>query len=358
MTKRTIVFFTPQMLGGGAEKITNTIMKLLDKSLFDVHLITLSKEGPAFAHVPNDVTVHILNSSKTMFSLLKLRKTIVKLKPDILFSSLFRGHIALTLALSGIKRKPYLIFRSPNSPKLLINNNQISYIYRSFIELAYRKSNKIIAQTPEMKDEIAFYHQIHPNKIELLINPIDQDDIDQKTLDCSTPFNSQYINIVAAGRLDYQKGFDVLIKSFVDVVKQNPLYRLFIIGDGAVDEKTSLQTLVSTLGLSEYITFLGYKTNPYPYYKYANAYVLSSRWEGLPNVVLEALYLQTPVIATRCIPFLSELIHEGENGFLVNVEDSDDLSYNLLNLDKIQEKFDLLNNSKEQINKLFNVPKK
>jgi len=351
--KNKILFFIPQMVGGGAEKVTVNIMKLLDKTLYDLHLVTLD-EGPAMAHVPDHVTVHLLHAKKTLYSLFQLRQKIRELQPHIVFSSLLRGHIALTLALIGIRNKPTVILRSPNSPKLLIENAQLSPTMKYLTELAYTRADKIIAQTPEMKAEITHYHHIDPTKINVLINPIDSADIDKKITNQPNPFDPKHINVIAAGRLLYQKGFDVLIDSFTKVIERNPLFRLYIIGEDVSGMKASLEQQVTILKLDPYITFLGYQPNPYPYFKHADVYALSSRWEGLPNTVLESLYLQTPVIATRCIPYLSELIQDGDNGYLVEVEDAQGLADAILQIKEIKHLFTSSTNSQEILSSLFN----
>lgn len=353
MKRQKVLFFLPQMLGGGAEKVTINMMKLLDKTLFDVHLVTLSDSGPSMANVPSTVHIHILYVRKTLFSFFKLRKKIAELKPDIVFSSLLRGHIPLVFTSISLTNKPYIILRSPNSPKLLIENNELSRIMKYLIEFAYTKADKIIAQTPEMREEIINYHDINPDKIKVLLNPLDQQDIDNKVANSVSPFDFNIVNVIAAGRLHRQKGFDILIESFAYVIKKNPHFKLYIIGEDVLGERISLEQRVKDLGLENYIIFLGYQSNPYPYFKYADVYALSSRWEGLPNTVLESLYLQTPVITTKCIPFLSELIHDGDNGYLVEVEDVQGLAEAILKTKSIRCIFTSSDESSKQLNEIF-----
>lgn len=337
--KTKILFFLPQLVGGGAERVTIHIIRILDKFLFDVHLVVANSDGPAKNYLPSEIILHDLNVAKTLFSIIKLRKLVQMLNPDIFFSSLIRGHIAINIAMIGIKNCPYIILRSPNSPKLLLKHNQISCIENLLLKNAYKKADLVIAQTPEMKDEITKFYKTERNKVYFLVNPLDVKTIDFKLKNCQTPFDNHTINIVAAGRLINQKGFDVLIKSFAKVIEKNSLFRLYIIGEDVVGEKAKLDRIIASLGLEQYIVFLGYQENPYQYFKFANLYVLSSRWEGLPNTVLECLYLETPVVATRCIPYMKELIQEGFNGSLVDVEDVDSLTLAILGYKKIKLKF-------------------
>lgn len=353
MEKTKILFFIPQLIGGGAERVTVNIMKLLDKDIFDVHLVVSTTEGSRYEGIENVVTLHDLKTPRTLFSILKLRKKINELKPDILFSSLLRGHIAINLSLFGVKKKPYLILRSPNSPKLLLEYNQISLTNKYLLENAYKTANLILAQTPEMKDEIAKYHVIDESKIKVFLNPIDTELIDAGVENITNPFHSENINVVAAGRIVYQKGFDILIQSFKKIIEKNSNFKLYIIGQDGIGEMKNLIKIIENLNLEEHVQFLGYQENPYKYFYFSDLYVLSSRWEGLPNTVLENLYLKKPVVATYCIPYMASLIQEGKNGLLVKVEDVNGLSEAILDYESLSMEFSSAKEIKKDLNDFF-----
>ena len=351
--KIKILFILAQMVGGGAERVTINILRMLDRKVFDIHLTIMNKEGPSFEYLPKDITLHDLNVRKTMFSIFKLRKNIFDVNPDVVYSTLFRTHKALYFALQGIKNKPIILMRSPNSPKLLLENKNMGVFEKFLLERAYIKADIVLAQTPEMKNEIMKYHHIDQKKIQVFLNPLDTDSIDEKIKNIETPFNTKYVNIVAAGRLIEQKGFDILIKSFKKVIDRNSNFRLYIIGEDVVGKLESLEYLVDSLGLNPYIHFLGYQKNPYLYFYFSDLYVLSSRWEGLPNTVMENLYLKKPIIATRCIPFMDKLITNGINGLLVDVENIDQLANAILRYNEIDIKKCILLQDKSSINELF-----
>lgn len=330
MKRTKVLFFIPNLYGGGAERVSVNIIKQLDRDHFDVSLLVLSSEHSVYDIESMNVNLIELNASKTIYSVFKLRTAIKKMAPDIIFCSLFRGHIALYLALYGLACKAKLILRSPNSPKLLLENNQLSLMYRLFIKKAYTKADLVIAQTPEMREEIIQHHQIKQEKVHFFLNPIDTMDIDEKTKNIENPFDTNDINVVAAGRITHQKGFDLLIKSFKSVVKSNEAFKLYIIGRDADGEIYRLKQIVEELNLDKHVFFLDFQSNPYRYYYYCDLYVLSSRWEGLPNTVLENMYLKKPIVSTRCIPFMETLIKDGDNGYLVEVGNTDALSEKIL----------------------------
>jgi glycosyltransferase involved in cell wall biosynthesis len=103
---------------------------------------------------------------------------------------------------------------------------------------------------------------------------------------------------VTAGRLSHEKGFDLLIEALAQC--GNPRLRLTILGDGPL--RRDLENLVSARGLDAQVRFLGFQKNPYPYFKEADAFIMSSRYEGFPNVVIEAMACGTPVISTPLGP--------------------------------------------------------
>ncbi len=353
--KKSIIFFLQTLNGGGAERVTVNIIRKLDRELFDISLVLVKQEGDYLNLIPNDIKIYSLNSSKTLFSIKRLRDLIKEIRPDIIYSTLYRTHIALYFSLIGLRKDIKTIMRMPNSPKLVIRNNQLSSSYKFFLELALKSADLILAQTPEMKKEIVEYHYINNSKIEVLLNPLDRDFIDKSIKDIKNPFDNRYINLVASGRLTYQKGFDILIEAFNKLDKNR--YRLYIIGKDVNGEKKEYDGLVDKLDLKSSVFFLGFQKNPYKYYYYADIFVLSSRWEGLPNTVLENLYLNKIVVATKCIPFMKELIRDGENGYLVDIENAKTLADAVKRASLIEKKI-YTNNSMLylDINKVFNLP--
>ncbi len=351
MKKTKILFFLANLYGGGAERVAMTFLRKLDKKRFDITLVLVVKSGDYIDLIPKHVNVIDLNLKKTIFSIFKLRKIVMELQPDIVFSTLFRTHNVIYLALLSIEKKPMVVLRSQNSPKLLLENNQLGILAKFLLEKAYNNANIIVAQTPEMKSEIIKYHNINGNKIEVFLNPIDTELIEKKIKKIENPFDNNQINVVAAGRLARQKGYDILIQSFKYIIDKDNNYFLHIIGndDG---EKENIQQMIYDLSLENNIKLWGFQKNPYKFFYYADIFVLSSRWEGLPNAVLENLYLKKPVVVTKCIPFMEQLVYENKNGKLVDVEDPIQLAHAILNYKSIELNFSNTLNDRD-INDLF-----
>ena len=332
--KIKIIYYISTLEAGGAERVTVNFIRKLDRNRFDIYLILVEKRGSFLDLIPNYVKIIDLNSKKTLYSILKLRKEIKNIQPDIIYSTLFRTHIAIDLALVFIKKRPKTLFRSPTSPKILIERGELSLIMRLLLEKAYRGADKILAQTPQMRDEISKYHTIDIDKIESFLNPLDTELIDKKIENSLNPFDDNMINVIAAGRLSTVKGFDTLLYAFNMVLKKNSSFFLHIIGrDGG--EKNNLERIAKELSIENRVKFWGFQDNPYRFFYYSNLFVLSSRREGLPNTVLENLYLKKPIVATRCISFMDELIDDKKSGFLVDVDDYMALFEAILNYKEI-----------------------
>jgi glycosyltransferase involved in cell wall biosynthesis len=136
------------------------------------------------------------------------------------------------------------------------------------------------------------------------------------------------INIIAVGRLTYVKGFDILLKAFKIVNNKIPNTYLTILGDGEL--KLELENQAKTLNINNNISFVGFENNPYPYFFYSDTYVLSSRWEGFPNTLLEALACNAKVVATDCKSGPREILKDNKYGILVPTEDYVSLAEGIL----------------------------
>jgi len=330
--KQKILFTLPNLNGGGAERVMINIIKSLERDKYDIKLLLIDRIGIFLDLVPDYVEISSLDIKRTRNALPSLIKKLNYIQPDIIFSTLNRMNILVLMASFFISRSVKIYIREPNLPSAQINNKDFPFFQKLLIKVLYPKAYKIIAQTDEMNNEIHKYFGIKKDKIITFINPIDKEFIDKSLKNTINPFDKNFINIVSVGRLSHQKGFDILIETMNEVIKVNPKYRLYIIGEGK--DRDKLEDLIKGFTLQEHVFLLGFKKNPYQYIKYANAFVLSSRWEGLPNVVLESLYIGTPVIATRVVKILNELIENGKTGFLVDLNIKD-LSEKLLSVNKL-----------------------
>ena len=347
--KQKILFTLPNLNGGGAERVIVNIIKSLDKDKYDIKLLLVDRIGDFLELVPEYVEIISLDTKRTRNALPLLVKAIKEVNPEIIFSTTNRMNILVLISSYFINKQIKIYVREPSLPSAQIKNKNISFLYQMLIRILYPRAYRVVAQTDEMKEEIQKYFGINKENIITLMNPIDTEMIDRNLKNIENHFDEKYINLVAVGRLSYAKGYDILIEAMRDVVKEKNNYRLYILGEG--EDRKKLEDMIKDFGIEQNVFLLGFQKNPHKYIKYANAFVLSSRWEGLPNVVLESLYIGIPVIATKVVKILDELIIDGINGYLVNI-DSIDIKNKIFKLDRLKLEFKkdfIVNNT----NKLF-----
>lgn len=327
---KKIAIIIPSLRGGGAEKVMLTIATYLNKTEFQVKLFVINKEGPYIKRVPEDLEIIDLKSKRVRYSIPKLINELNNYYPDIIFSTL--GHLNLVLLSIRwlLKGAPRIFVREANTPSLSLTKH--SKVRRRIVKFLYRRlypsADGVIAQCKEMKDDIINTFNITGKNITYIYNPVDINEIIKKSTEFN-PYNSENKNILAVGRLTYQKGFDNLISAFEKVVKIVPEARLTILGEGELKE--SLLAQINEINLSHKIDIVSFKDNPYPYYKYADLYVLSSRWEGFPNTLLESLTCETPIVSTECKSGPREILNGGDYGALVDVESIEQLEDAIIN---------------------------
>lgn len=168
---------------------------------------------------------------------------------------------------------------------------------------------------------------VAPQNMVRIYNPVDSARL-SRMAEGNSPFLSRSPQLVASGRLEHAKGFDVLLTAFALVRGHVPDVRLTIMGEGALGEALRAQS--RSLGLQDTVTFPGFVLNPYPYYAHADLFVLSSRYEGLPNAMLEAMALGAPVIATDCPGGVREVVRDTSVHRLVPAEDSASLAAGII----------------------------
>lgn len=355
LNKKKVIFFLQSGVGG-SERVTVTIGKLLDAKEYEIVFCKIAKGTLAGK---NSIDYFLPKNSRTLdvvatngigiiFSLISVLR---RERPDIVFSSLFSINTKLLLIRRFFKMTKYII-RCNNYLYTLPKGQQ------ALLRHTYKHADVIVAQTEEMKTELTRKMKLPDSKVFVMYNPIDVATIEKDVLE-KNPFGVEYkdrIKFVASGRIHQVKGFDILIEAFVKVKEKKSNAELFILGYYDKQSKfyKKLQELIQKFDVSQSVHFEGFQTNPYKYVKNADCFVLSSRNEGLPNVLIEALYLGTPVAVTACIPVIERIVSEGENGFLAENENSTQLANAMimaLKLGKVNSTYHATSN--EAYRKLF-----
>lgn len=301
---------------GGAERMTLLYAKILYQAGYECRLLVMPSKDGNFKmrpFIPSELPYDTIGGNRAVLPY-KVLKYLRRLKPSYIFDSSFTItmtiiRVWIKLMLPGVK----VIFRESNMP------SRHSRMQQEVAKKCLRYVDAIISQTEEMKREMVKYYALSAERITVINNPIDIELIQEKIKEPHCfPFPGA-VHYVAVGRVDPQKDYRTLLKAFSIVLKTFPARRLHIVGlyNQNSGYKKELDAIVESLGIKDHVYFEGFQDNPYKYMKAANVFVLSSIYEGLPNVLQEAMYLGLPVVATRCIPYISQVIDEGKNGYTV-----------------------------------------
>lgn len=306
------MFFLPNLNQGGAEKVIATLANELNREKFKITIVLFEKEGHFLNALKEDVEILELNTSRIRFSIFKIIPLIRKHKPEIAFFGW--GEIAAFIApfIPFFKRTKF-IARETNVVSKHVTRKEIRFFYRF-----YNNFHGIIAQSDDMQNDLVNHWKVNPKKIIKINNPVDVEWIQNQMKLEEKIFSGELKNVVSIGNLSERKGFDLLLRVFSHL-KQEKI-QLHILGDGADKEKLIQQK--EELGL-EKVNFIGIKKNPYPYLYQADLFILSSRYEGFPNVLLEAGVCGTYALANNCPGGINEIIEEGINGEICSIENSE-----------------------------------
>ena len=315
---KAIFFLFPAM--GGSERVTIDIACALDRCKFDVSFVIVgASTGTVASFIPEGMRVsHIHLYNIWCFPVFKIWRFLKKEDPDIVFSSVMCLNARIILA-ARLHGKAKIIVR---------NDNMISYYARRVLlpaKIAYPKADLIIAQTEEMHSELSGFIPKCAGKIITLHNPMNMARIDAMLNGASSPFPSNgKRHIISVGSVCYSKGQDLLIEAFARLHEQQQDTDLYIIGpyDGNDNFYAGLKSLIQTYGLGDDVHFTGLLDNPYKWMHYCDCFVLPSRIEGLPNVLLEAMYCGASVVSTDCVPIVKRIVSSGHNGFIVPTGDA------------------------------------
>ena len=316
MERKKIFLVMPSLRSGGAEKTILTIAQGLPISTYDTHVVIFSDDGSL--SVPPGVSVTCFGVHRARKALWLLAKLLRTEKPSIVVGANVQTTIVLglikILRLGGDFK---LINRLEANLTLLLQGENL--VTRPLFLMGLMLSDKIIAVSHALNDSL-HEHKLLMGKTVTIYNPINIADIQERVAQKNPfGFNTGTKIIVGVGRLNPQKRFDTLIRAFAEVRRAIPNTKLVIVGEG--DDRETLKQLAVSLGIHDDVLLVGFQENPYAYMGHADVFVLSSQWEGLGNVVIEALAAGVPVVATNCEFGPPEILEHGEYGTLVPVGD-------------------------------------
>jgi glycosyltransferase involved in cell wall biosynthesis len=293
-----------------------------------VDLVVGRAKGEYLSEIPPNVTLINLDASRMALAVSGLSKYMREFKPERLYSALEEANIIAILAnyLSGREVRIYPSLRNTISDEVA---NKGGIKLRIMVWLArrlYPSVRGIIAVSSGVADDAAQFLRIPREKIEIVPNPtITPDIFERAAATCDHPWLAEGGPpvVLGCGRLAPQKDFATLIRAVARVRRGRPV-RLIILGEGPL--RGELAALASEIGIADDLSMPGFDPNPFAYMARASVFVLSSVFEGSPNVVVQALALGVPVVSTDCPSGPRELLDGVPSGKLVGIGDPDEMA--------------------------------
>lgn len=324
MKKKRIAFVIYSLNSGGAERVVSTLANGLS-NYYEITIITFTNIPPFYPLDKKIKVVHCFDELKPSKNFLdsitinyrlykKIKKTAKTLSIELLIGFMTNTNILTVLAAKSL-RIPVLI-----SERINPEFSTLPKFWSIMRKLTYPSANCLIVQTEPIKKYFEAF--VKTNKLIILPNPISSVHQEFKEK-INLPIKENIV--LSVGRLSNQKGHDIAIKAFTKLKPNN--WELHIVGEGP--KRKVYKELISKLKMTDKIKLIGRDNNISNYYLKSKVFIFPSRFEGFPNALTEAMYMGLPCISTDCPTGPSELINNGKNGYLISVNDIENLTTNL-----------------------------
>jgi glycosyltransferase involved in cell wall biosynthesis len=288
-----LVFVLPDLGRGGAQRVMLTLARSVNRAQFDPSILIIGRADDFAPELPDGIPVERLNAARLRGSLFRLAMALRRIRPEIVVSTLGYVNLGLLGLRPLIGRNVKVIVREANVVETTLSSMPRWFPARRLYQRLYPRAAMIFAQTQDIRNQLASIAPSAAARIEILPNPVDEDEL-RRRASRPTRVSGDGLRLVAAGRLTHQKGFDRLVELMPALP---PDAYLTIFGEGP--QRAELETRIEQLGIHDRVSLAGFTRDIASAIAGADLFVLPSRWEGLPNVVLEALALGTPVVASE-----------------------------------------------------------
>ena len=360
-----IAFLLDNLSGGGAEKVILNLAAGFARLGYQVDLLVCKAEGVLRNYIPagvNLIPLQPVSSARgtaaamfadpagyreilgTIVSRKKLPKAfryipaisrhLKQSSVALLVSALPKSNINAVLAqrMSGTDTRVVLgahIHLSAQDSEAMSRGKSRIRALRPMMRRYYRQANVVVAVSKGVARDTREYLDLPEDTVSTIYNPVAAKEI--VGLSEELPEHAWFENrdvpvVLGIGRFVKQKNFPLLVRAFAELRKKRRVRLVLLGGDDSSCEQTrhkaELEELAAELGVAEDLDMPGYKENPYPYFRRASVFALSSQFEGFGNVLVEALFCGCPVVSTDCPSGPAEILRDGEFGRLVSVDDA------------------------------------
>lgn len=319
-SKKSVLFLRPTLSYGGADRVTLNLLQSFDRDKFQCSLCLFRREGEYLEKIPSDVEL-ISFDSKSLWSAWKpLSKLLATTHFDVVYAMCGGSSMVMLIAAIKARYKGLRVVSERN----ILNPPTKSWLKRNTTlaikALLYPRANLVTVVSKGIGEQCVRLLKVNKSKVRVVNNPIiNQDLINGMKAPLDDAFYSKFDQVVlAVGRFDPQKNYEVLLKSFKQVLDKKPNLGLFILGKGPLEKQVT--HFIDKLNINDHVKLGGFDVNPFRFMKHSSVYVLSSKHEGMPGTLVQAMGCGVACISTDCPTGPNELI---ENGFLVPVDNVD-----------------------------------
>lgn len=332
MGKEKLIFLIPSLAGGGAERVVSTLLPFLARH-FDLTLVLLEnrRSYPVPAEMPvvtlsRPLNSHTAHVTRIPYHVLALASLVRKKRTEIVMSFIEQANIINILA-SNITGHQTVISQRTNPRQQFEGKGLLGKVISQTSARLYPKAVRIIAVSNRIKEIIVSDYKLDVRRIAVIPNPVDMASVAE--LSKKEPFTALPRDyLIHVGRLNVKtKAHDILLNAFKKLHTFHPDLKLILVGDGP--DKRQIQAMINDLDLAELVILAGWQDNVYPLMARAKALVLCSRYEGWPNVLVEAMACGCPVVATDCQTGPREIMGDHKYGLLVPVDDPEALVHSM-----------------------------
>jgi glycosyltransferase involved in cell wall biosynthesis len=321
-----IAVFVPDLHGGGAERVMVALANRWRRFGLHVDLVLQKAVGTYLKDVAPDVNIVDMNVRRLLFCVGPLTRYLRKARPDALLATPSSANIVALVAWALANVPARVVVREAITATVedAAGHGIRAGVIARLRGHVYRRAAHVVAPSVGVAKDLVQNVGIPPELITVIPNPVDVERIHRLA---SEPVQDPALRegvklIIGAGRLDPQKDFATLIRAFAKLKRSDSV--LVLLGEGP--ERADLARLAVDLGVAQNVLIPGFKDNPFPYLRRAAVFVLSSRYEGMPNALLEASALGTAVVATDCPSGPREILESGKWGRLVPVGDVESMA--------------------------------
>jgi glycosyltransferase involved in cell wall biosynthesis len=317
-----LAIFVPSLCGGGAERVMAILANGFASRGYSVDLLVAQREGPYLSSLSPDVRIVDFQREGVLACLPALVRYLRRERPRALLAALSHTNVVSLIAnrLAGSPTRIVISERSSFAAKIPRNRTMRFKAMHLLMRLTYRWASAVVVVAQALGDELRERFGLTGSVIHFVPNPVVNADmlaLARQPLD-ERFFPAGQAAILGAGRLTAQKDFETLIRAFA-LLRSRRDARLVILGEGP--DRGKLESLVEQLGLRQHVVLPGFHENPFAFMRAADLFVLSSRYEGMPGVMVQAMACGTPVVSTDCPTGPAELLEGGRWGRLVPMGD-------------------------------------